>query len=131
MTSPFWDNNSQYTLSFAFDLSFLALSLSVPLPHSLFLFLSLSLSVSVYHLPSHLSVPCPLSLAPALFYELLYVHIFYQIEMLALAYVSTGVSGEMIGVSSSLLPLVLSSLKFMSRFRLLLWHFTSNSYPLG
>jgi hypothetical protein len=33
-------------------------------------------------------------------------HIFYQIEMLALAYVSTGVSGEMIGVSSSLLPLV-------------------------
>jgi hypothetical protein len=131
MTSPFWDNNSQYTLSFAFDLSFLALSLSVPLPHSLFLFLSLSLSVSVYHLPSHLSVLCCPSLAPALFYELLYVHIFSQIEMLALAYVSTRVSGEMIGVSSSLLPLVLSSLKFMSPFRLLLWHFTSNSYPLG
>lgn len=50
----------------------------------------------------------------------LYAHIFNQIEKLALAYVSRGVTGEMIGAFSSLLPLVLFNVKFMSPCRLLL-----------
>lgn len=50
------------------------------------------------------------------------VHIFYQIEMLALAYGSRGVTGEMIGVFSSLLSIYLGrfSLKFMLPVELLL-----------
>jgi hypothetical protein len=51
--------------------------------------------------------------------------------MLALAYVSTGVSGEMIGVSSSLLPLVLSRFEIHIASPAAFMALTSNSYPLG
>lgn len=69
-----------------------------------------SISLSIYHLSSHLLVFASLlvfsygakfqewAFFPACSMSFLYVHIFHQIEMLALVYVSRGVIGEMIGV---------------------------------
>lgn len=80
-----------------------------------------SISLSIYHLSSHLLVFASLlvfsygakfqewAFFPACSMSFLYVHIFHQIEMLALVYVSRGVIGEMIGVLGGFPPISLSS----------------------